>query len=165
MGIRNIHFDGASQISMHLSRLCLNSPTKKKSQNFVLIYKCWCSFAISELFVTNLKAATGEKIIPDFQNASTVTGLNEPFSTYHQLQVFKYRSKHKILPHHITWLIHTYLLRKDHAANSKNKELETQNYIDIQGCMSMNWTSLQQLDSFVQQINRPISMIDCGHKI
>lgn len=95
---------------------------KKKSQIFVLIYKCWCSFAISELFVTNLKAATGEKIIPDFQNASTVTGLNEPFSTYHQLQVFKYRSKHKILPHHITWLIHTYLLRKDHAANSKNKE-------------------------------------------
>lgn len=121
MGIRNIHFDGASQISMHLSRLCLNSPTKKKSQIFVLIYKCWCSFAISELFVTNLKAATGEKIIPDFQNTSTVTGLNEPFSTYHQLQVFKYRSKHKILPHHITWLIHTYLLRKDHAANSKNK--------------------------------------------
>lgn len=117
MGIRNNHFDGASQISMHLSRLCLNSPTKK----FVLIYKCWCSFAISELFVTNLKAATGEKIIPDFQNTSTVTGLNEPFSTYHQLQVFKYRSKHKILPHHITWLIHTYLLRKDHAANSKNK--------------------------------------------
>lgn len=29
MGIRNNHFDGASQISMHLSRLCLNSPTKK----------------------------------------------------------------------------------------------------------------------------------------
>lgn len=48
---------------------------KKKSQIFVLIYKCWCSFAISELFVTNLKAATGEKIIPDFQNTSTVTGL------------------------------------------------------------------------------------------
>lgn len=29
MGIRNNHFDGASQISMHLSSLCLNSPTKK----------------------------------------------------------------------------------------------------------------------------------------
>lgn len=117
MGIRNNHFDGASQISMHLSRLCLNSPTKKIS-NFCINLQM---LAISELFVTNLKAATGEKIIPDFQNTSTVTGLNEPFSTYHQLQVFKYRSKHKILPHHITWLIHTYLLRKDHAANSKNK--------------------------------------------
>lgn len=35
MGIRNIHFDGASQISMHLSRLCLDQFAYKKNLKFL----------------------------------------------------------------------------------------------------------------------------------